>query len=184
MAVINAYTNPLISGNIITKSLRAFNSTGADGGQAYAVAQIAASDNNGSVYRLFKNLSQNMVITGIVLANTSLTSGVSYGLGLYATNLSLTTATTIGYFSGVMNLVTAHASITAGTALDALAGISISTVGAQGTAGTAYSNRLFEHAGLTINTNNRPDAYDLCLTATTASTVAGTVGVLITYVMD
>ena len=154
MAVQNYYTNPLISGNIITKSLRAYNAGGAIAGTALAVASILSTNNNGSVYRLFKNLSQNLVITGLVVANTALTTGTSYGLGLYATNLSLTTATTVSYFSGVMSLVTAHASITAGTALDGFAGITPSTVGAQGTAGTAYSNRLFEHAGLTVNSNN------------------------------
>jgi hypothetical protein len=186
MAIINAYSNPVITGNVITKSGRGLISNGADGCTLFAQCSPAASDNNGSIYRLFKNLNRNITILGIQVANTVLTTGTSYGLGLYATDLSTTLYTTAAYFSGAMNLTTGHANITSGY-LDGMLGITMATAGAgyDGFPTLAYQNRLFEHAGFSIGSNpSTPDSFDLCLTATTASTVAGTVAVLINFVYD
>jgi hypothetical protein len=186
MAVINAYVNPLIQGNLITKSLRALQGNGSDGGNALAIVNIAASDNNGSVYRLFKNLDARITILALNVFNSALTTGTSYGLGLYLPNLSLVTQTTVSYFSGVMNLTTTHGtSPLYGATLDGLAGLAIATAGPSGQAGTVWTNRLFEHAGLLVQAQPSPvDAFDLCLTATTASTVAGTVIVSMQYAID
>jgi|SRR5271154_1570353 len=186
MAVVNYYVNPVITSNLINKSARGYTSTGADGNSLFAYVQIAASDNNGSIYRLFKNLSRNITIQAIQVANPVLTTGTSYGIGLYASDLSTTLYTTVGYFSGVMNLTTAHANVTSGF-LDGFINITQATAGAlyQGFPTSAYTNRLFEHAGFTSASNpGCPDAFDLCLTATTASTVAGNVCIQINYVYD
>jgi hypothetical protein len=186
MAVVNVYSNPVISSNLITKSGRALTSNGADGCLLFAQAAITSTDNNGSIYRLFKNLNRNITILGIQVANTVLTTGTSYGLGLYATDLSTTLYTTAAYFSGAMNLVTGHANLTSGY-LDGMLGITMATAGAGylGFPTLAYQNRLFEHAGFTTASSpSTPDSFDLCLTATTASTVTGTVAVLISFAYD
>jgi hypothetical protein len=188
MAVQNYYVNPLISGNQITKSLRAFQGNGGDGGNAIAIVNILASDNNGSIYRLWKNIDSRITIIGLNVFNSALTSGTSYGLSLYQPNLStvLANGLSASYFSGVMSLVTAHGtSPLFGGTLDGLAGLAIATAGPSGQAGTVWTNRLFEHAGYLIQAQpSPPDAFDICLTATTASTVAGTVIVSMQYVID
>jgi hypothetical protein len=175
----------LIQANLITKSLRAFQGNGAGDGNLLAIVNVLAGDGNGSIYRLWKNLNRDITIISIAVANTSLTTGTSYGLGLYTADLSTVAYTAVAYFSGAMNLVTAHASLGAGTALDGMAGLTVAAAGPSGQAGSIWTNRLFEHAGfLTGAQPSPPDAYDFCMTATTASTVNGTVLVAMTYVMD
>lgn len=180
---VNYYVNPVITGNVVTKSALGYTSAGADTNALFAQVSVLAADGNGSIYRLFKNLGRNIIIQSIAVANTVLTTGTSYGIGIYAPDLSTTLYSTVGYFSGVMNLTTIHSNITSGF-LDGMIALTVGLAGAgyDGFATSIYTNRLFEHAGFNINSSpSCPDAFDLCLTATTASTVNGTVGVLINY---
>lgn len=176
MAVINAYTDPKISGNIVQKLLRAFNAQGTQVNILFATITCGATDSNGSVYRAFKDLNRAITLTQIFVSNTANTAGTSYGLGLYSPDLSLTTQTTVGYFSGVMDMSAAAASLNPKTAKDGMAAITPTT--------NNRNNRLFEHAGYTVSSKPQPQAYDLCLTATTAGSAGGTVEIQAHFALD
>lgn len=122
--------------------------------------EVAAADDDGSVYRLFKNLPPDLCVVAVILKNDAITGGTDYDLGLYA--------------SGI-----AGAAKDADILVDG-ADLSSAATGTYVMVDPAnFGKALFELAGDTVST--KATGYDLCLTANTVGSGAGTVGATIIF---
>jgi hypothetical protein len=163
MAVEDKYTDALITGSTVTKLLSSLGQ-GAKLTVLAGVATIAAADDDGSVYRLFKSVSGNLIPLYCVIGCDAITSGTSYDLGLYKTNLGV-----------VVDKDAFMATQTMATAV--LPGPS---TGLNGLGAVAVANRgktIWELAGHTVS-NQLAEGYDIALTANTVGSAAGSVSVL------
>lgn len=167
MAVEDKYINSNISGNTVDKVLPGINAHGAEIKVAFGTFEVAAADDNGSKYRVFKNVDPNLIPVMVMIGNDAITAGTDWDLGLYKADLGAVIDADV--FLDGADLSSAHASLNPKTALDGLATVAIENLG----------KRIFEHAGHTITT--RLEAYDIVLTANTVGTAAGTVSVLIVF---
>ena len=162
MAVENKYVASQISGNVTNKLMPAL---AAQGSPVTAFAQtfeIAAADDDTSVYRVFKNVSPNLIPLSIQIWSDAITSGTDYEMGIYRPDLG--TVISKGVFQTGQTL--ASATTFGGVSLYGMAAVNIADV----------LKRIFEHAGHTVLT--KLEAYDLCLTADTVGSAAGTVTVV------
>lgn len=153
MAVENKYVNA----EIVDGKLTAPSQTG--NGEVVVARQtvaIAAADDNGSVYRVFKSVPAHLVPLKIEIGCTAITGGTDYDLGLYETNLGAVKDADILMDGQTM----AAASL---NGLDGLAAIGV----ADGL------KPLWELAGDTVETKKA--SYDIALTANTVGTADGTI---------
>jgi hypothetical protein len=141
---------------------------------------VSGSDSVNSVYRMFKNLDANFVPTAIYLGCTAMTS-LAISVGLYLPNLSLVTAPASGgaaIFLAATSIAAGFASLSQKTALDCM-----STYWAATGTFTQMDNRLFEIGGYglapTASTYTTPRQFDLCITVTTTTAVAGVIGMVL-----
>lgn len=169
MAVEDKYVNALYVGSIASKMLPAINATGCELSFIRETVSVLAADSDNSKYRVFKGLSPNIIPVEILVANTAITAGTSYDLGLYQTDLGV--VADADCFAAAMDMSAAALLPIAGTAKNGMAAVSLSN----------YNKRLWEHAGVT-DVKNRPGAYDLVLTANTVGTVDGTITVSMYFV--
>lgn len=167
MAVEDKYASSFISGNVVNKLLNTIHAHGAEVKIAYQKIDIAAADDDGSKYRLFKNVEPNLIPIMAMVANTAITAGTSYSLGLYKTDLGAVINKDL--FATGMDMSVAAASLNPKTAKDGLAALTPAN----------YGRRLFEHAGQTIQ--NKAEGYDIVLTGDTVGSAAGTVSVLFLF---
>ncbi len=163
MAVENKYTDSNISGNTITKLLSALASGTADLFVAAATFEVAAADDDGSIYRVFKSLNPNLVPLWIGISCDAITGGTDWDLGLYRPDLGAVIIKDV-LMDGQTLAVAAKLGPAA--ALSGLSNVDQANVG----------RRLFEHAGHTART--KLEAYDMALTANTVGSAAGTVTVV------
>lgn len=154
MAVEDKYIDSNVENDKVTNAIHAH------GSQMFALAQtfeVAAADDDGSVYRIFPGLEDTLVPLQIDILHDAITAGTDYDLGLYETD------------SGVV------------VDKDILAdGLDLSSAGSKdGLTTVDRANRakaLFELAGKTVA--NRKGSYDLALTANTVGSAAGTITVI------
>lgn len=162
MAVENKYVNADIVAGRRTESV--FTGIGAKVVALIAEVAISAADDDGSIYRLFKDIPSTYVPFAIDLESTAITGGTDYDLGLYKTNLG-----------AVVDKDCLMDGQTFATALTPATGSGLG-LGARGIANSLKN--LGDLSGQT-----KPDgAYDLCLTANTVGTAAGTVVVRAIFV--
>lgn len=164
MAVENKYTDSNI---VAGKKAQSF--VAGSGGQVFTlvgVVSVAAADDDGSVYGVFKGVPANAVPVSICVHNTAITGGTDYELGLYkAGNLTPGAVITKGVFATGLDLSSARTIATANNA-----GMTALTL-----------SELKTLATLSGQTN--PDeSYDICFTADTVGSGAGTVRVTATFV--
>lgn len=161
MAVENKYVNSDIVAN---KKAVAALVHGAELMCAIATFEVAAADDDGSVYRLF-NVNPHYIPVAIWVTNDAITGGTDYDLGLYKPSVNGVSGAVIGkdIFADGMNLSSAHLRT---AALDGLV-----TVDAANS-----TKKIYEHAGDTLST--RELSYDIALTANTVGSGAGTVTVV------
>ncbi len=164
MAVLDVYTDSLVAAG--KNSNPALTSYAQSWSAIYSVA-IAAADDDLSQYRMAKNLDPNLIISRMVVCNTAITAGTSYGIGLYKSGVG-GAAVLATVFASALDLSTAH--LTRETAIDGMAQV----------VAPNWGKRLYEQAGHTILT--RYAGYDLVLTATTVGSAAGTVTVFVNYI--
>lgn len=129
-----------------------------------ATEEIAAADDNGSVYRFFKNFPDTAVIHKIEVANDAITDGTDYDFGVYTTDSGAVVDKDLladGVDLSSANAIGSEASLL--TAIDA----------------ADLKKPLFELAGKT--SANRVGSYDLCLTGNTVGTAAGTVTIAVYF---
>lgn len=168
MAVVDKYTDSNISGNIVNKLLKTLNAGGADPGILFATFEVAAADDDDSVYRVFKSVDPNLIPLFIMVGNDAIADGTDYGLGLYEPDLGAVIDKDA--FAADLDMSVAAASMNPVTAKDGMAAVDIDS----------YNKRIYEHAGHTVAT--RLEAYDIAFTADTVGTGAGTISVAIIYV--
>lgn len=136
---------------------------------AVATEEIAAADDDGSVYRLFKSVPHNYIPVRIEIYNDAITAGTDYDLGFYQT--------TVGGVAGAV------------VDKDALAdGLDMSSAAAKGSpkdglVTVAIENvqkRVYELAGDTLDAKELN--YDIALTANTVGSAAGTISAIAWFV--
>jgi len=142
----------------LTRNLYA---AGAGLGVIYNTFEVAAADDDLSVYRTFPGLGYNIIPLGILVANDALTSSTDWDVGLYDTSLGAVINREC--FGATISMASARAALIPGTAANGFSVVAIEN----------YGRRLYEHAGHTAF--NKRDYYDIALTAVTVGSGAGTV---------
>jgi hypothetical protein len=160
MAVVDKYVDTNVEAN---KKGNPASTSGAKVIAMIKTFEVAAADDDGSVYRVFPGLSGNLIPLNIEIMNDAITAGTDYDLGLYEFFPEGAGAVCDkDCFVDGADLSAAH---TQATPLGGLSIINIADLG----------KRLYEYAGDTIAT--QVGTYDIALTANTVGTAAGTVTV-------
>lgn len=155
MAVEDKYVTTKVANRVPAPAAQA--SGGAQLHVFEAQVAVAAADDDGSVYRLFKALPAELCIHSIRIGCTAITDGTDYDLGFYLTDL--------GAVIDKDNLMDGQTMASASNmALDGFSNVTVAN----------KSKRLFELAGHTEATK-RKEGYDIALTANTVGSVAGTI---------
>lgn len=124
--------------------------------------EVAAGDDDGSVYRFFKGLDSTLIITDIKVNNDAITGGTAFHVGLYDAEKGAVVDADI--FAASLDLSSAHAT---GSEISGMTAVAIEN----------KIKMLYEHLGKTVA--NRKPRYDLCLTGATVGTAAGTITVTV-----
>lgn len=164
MSVINAYVEANIAAG---KLAAAAQSTGAEERQILVTFNPAAADSDGSIYRIAKALSPDLILRNALICNEVVTGGTDWDLGLYEPlNDAGVGAVVIKdcYLNGG-DLSSAHAS---GSELSAISAV----------AAADRVKRIYEIAGHTQTTKKA--AYDIALTANVVGSGTGAITVLLT----
>ncbi len=124
--------------------------------------EVAAADDNASVFRVVKAISPDLIPVRFEIYNDGITAGTDYGLGLYETSEGGITGAVINKdaFAAGLDMSSAAGR---GAAKDGLAGLNIDQA----------MKKVYEIAGHTISTKKR--AYDIAFTADAAGSAAGTI---------
>lgn len=158
MAVEDKYANDALAAG---KKAKAHLTTGEDTFTLIATEEIAVADDDGSVYRLFKSVPANLIPVEITIACDAITGGTDYDLGLYKVGVGGAAVLKDVLMDG-QNLSSA---------------LTRATGHQLGLANVNIANAEKTLAELSTQTN--PDeSYDICLTANTVGSGAGTVTVI------
>lgn len=160
MAVLDKYIDSNISGNVVNKLLTSLAAGHAKPYLACATFEVAAADDDGSVYRVFKSLDPNIVPLVFLVINDAITSGTDYDIGFYKPDLGAVIDKDA--LADGLDLSSGHTA----SHLSALSGIV--TVDPANVGKTIY-----ELAGHDVTT--RLEGYDLAVTANTVGSAAGTI---------
>lgn len=166
MAVINDYVQTEVAAKKLASALE---SNGADMKTVVVTFEIAAADDNASVYRLIKGINPDLVVVNALLGNDVITGGTDFDLGVYETlddNGGGGTVIDKDCFLDGGNLSSAHAS---GAELTAISAVDV-----------ANRAMTIEEVLYSTVTAGRKRSYDLCLTANTVGSGAGTVTLILT----
>lgn len=123
--------------------------------------ELAAADDDGSVYRLFKDVPSTLIPVGFEIAHDAITGGTDFDLGLYATDLGAEVDKDL-----LMDGQTLAVAATLVAPKNGLSNVDLANIG----------KMLYELAGKTVA--NRPLGYDIALTANTVGSAAGTITVV------
>lgn len=168
MAVLDEYVNASL---ISTASRRRADAKNVNGQQLLHLVQtfeVAAADDDGSVYRIFPNIPCTAVIRSLRVACDALTGSTDWDVGLYLPNYGAVVDKDI--LADGINLSAGYSRI---LALDGLVTVDL-----------ANANKMLYElpingAALTLKT--RSQFYDICMTANTVGSGAGTVTVEMSY---
>lgn len=168
MAVLNKYTNPdIAAGKVLTDAGRA------QGSKLVLMAEtfeIAASDDDGSIFRVFKDVPSTLIpVKGEIFCD-AITGGTNFDLGLYANLDSGGAAIDSNLFMAGQTLATALT-----TPANALSALDIAD---------RFVKQLWELAvpsGPAYTQQTRPSKFDIALTANTIGTAAGTVTIALYF---
>lgn len=153
MAVENKY----IDSDIVAGKLASAVAGGLAGVTAGQVTfEVAAADDDGSIYRIFKNLPPDLCVLALIVKNDAITSGTDYDIGLYST-------TTSGAVITKDILVNGADFSSAATSTYVMVDPA------------NFGKALFELAGHTVDT--KKSGYDIAITANTVGSGAGTISV-------
>lgn len=143
------------------------NKTFVQGGRMYssvATLEVAAADDDTSVYRLFRVWSGDRV-DGIDIGSDALTAGTSFDLGLFQTAENGGAVVDADLFASALDLSSASA-------------LTERTYEATATNISQIEKQLWELLGLTADPRRY---YDICLYANTVGTAAGTIAGRLRY---
>lgn len=133
--------------------------------RSVATVEVAAADDNDSVYRLFR-VHSSWRIDAIEIACDAITGGTAFDIGLYDVADGAVVTSQQTRFASAVDLSSAL------TRVD-------KTYEATATDISKVEKRLWDFMGLAADTNK---FYDLAMTATTVGTGAGTITAWLTYV--
>ncbi len=124
--------------------------------------EVAAADDDGSVYRVAKSLNPMLIPMKFEINNDAITAGTDYDVGLYETTTDRAAGAVIDQdvFAAALDMSAAAAN---GSEKNGLGAVAIEDL----------PKRLFEHAGHTVNTKKQ--GYDIAITGVTVGTAAGTI---------
>lgn len=166
MAVINDYVQTQLA---LKKLAAALESTGSELRQIIVTFETAAADDNGSVYRIAKAVSPDMVLVDAKIANDATAGFTDADLGLYEpldSNGGAGAVVSKDCFLNAGDLSSAHVS---GSELSAMSAVDVAN----------RAKPLYLIAGHTQVTKKA--AYDICLTANAAASAIGTITVILTF---
>lgn len=116
---------------------------------------VAAADDDGSIYRVFKGVPADLIPLQITIGTTAITGGTDYDLGIYKTDL--------GPVGDADIFMDGQTMATASLVLNGLGALTVANA----------LKPIWELAGDTVET--RKASYDIALTANTVGTAAGTI---------
>lgn len=127
--------------------------------------EIAAADDDGSVYRFFKSVPSNLIPVEITITSDGITGGTDYDLGLYKVGVSGAVVDK----DVLMDGQTMASALTRATGHQlGLAAVNIADIG---------------KSLATLSAQTTPDlSYDIALTANTVGTGAGTISITAVFV--
>lgn len=171
MAVINEYVD---SSLVSTSARRRVAAQKAEGGSLVFLDQnfeVAAGDDDGSVYRVFKSIPSSAVFSSLRLACDAITSGTDYDIGLYLPDYGAVVDKDV-----LADGLNPSAGYTPILALDALKTVDLANFG----------KNLWELArdgagALAYTETSHPAAFDICITANTVGSGAGTIRLFGSY---
>ena len=126
--------------------------------------EVSAADDDGSVYRLIRALPRDTIITNISIYNDLITGGTDFDLGIYKGDNG--DVVDKDMFADGLNMSIRATRIAPKNGLGAVAIEDI-------------TKSVAELNGKTNYDDKEPSSYDLCLTANTAGTAAGTISVIV-----
>lgn len=160
MAIVDKYGNAKITAGQLAK---AASSSGARPIVIVGTVEVAAADDNGSVYRVFSSVPENLIPVQIDIVCDAVTDGTDYDLGLYQVGGAVIDKDCL------MDGQTLATALTRATGQ----GLGLSAVGAENVVSTLGD----------LSAQTKPDmSYDIALTANVVGTAAGTVSVVATFV--
>lgn len=170
MAVESKHANTLLdaNSNLIHQNLFALFGTGMNVKALFSRVEIAAADDNNSVYILWRNLPATLVPLAIMIATDGLTAGTDFNLGIFEPTKNDTVGAVIddNCFADALDLSSAVASLNPKTALDGMKDVALDN----------YYKSLMEHAGDDVTT--KLAGYDIGLTGIAVGSAAGGVHAL------
>lgn len=136
---------------------------------AVVTFEVAAADDDGSVYRLLKGVPADLIPTKFEIACDAITAGTDYDLGLYESTVGGVAGSVIDAdkFADGIDLSSA---VAFASAIDGLQTLDIDEV----------QERLYTLAGQTLDDHSTD--YDIALTANTVGSAAGTISVKFWFV--
>lgn len=167
MAVQDKYVDSKVVSGLTTGALQG---QGAKTVTVAATFEVAAADDDLSVYRVFPNIPASAVFTSISIGSDALTGSTGWDVGLYKPGIGGAVISDNVLASGI-DLAAGYA-LAPGTLKSGLAAVDLAD----------RLKMLWELAGQTIL--NKDQNYDVCLTADTVGSGAGTVTVIGTYTID
>lgn len=126
-----------------------------------ATFEVAAADDNDSIYRVFKNVDPNLIPVSMRISCDALTSANDWNVGLWETELGAVVDENA--LADALDLSAGYSRI---LGLDGLAAVDLADV----------KKRVYELAGHTLTT--KKPGYDIALKAVAAGSGAGTVTVV------
>jgi len=135
-----------------------------------ATFEVAADDDNGSIYRIAKAVPSDLIPYKFELYNDAITGATSFDIGLYNSSVGGVAGSVID-----KDVFLAAEDINAGNArgapVDGLSAVDIADI----------QKRIYEHAGDDLDSIGGKD-YDIAVTGNVVGTAAGTVSVLMWFV--
>ena len=168
MAVENKYVNADAAAD--KRVNPAFNGNGTETFTAIGIVDVAAADDDGSIYRVFRSVNADLIPVNIAIYNGAITGGTDYDIGLYETNLGAVVDADV--LADGLSMASARSKATTNNA--GLTTVSLAN----------SQQRLFELAGQTqgFGTQTKIPTFDIAITANTVGTAAGTIVVVATFV--
>lgn len=159
MGVVDAYMNTEVAAGKLASPAKQGGAVNLTSIQTF---EVLAADDDGSKFRIAKNLNPNLIPHRITVMCDALTSGNDWDVGLYETELGAEIDKNV--LADALDLSSAS------KVLDGLKDVAIEN----------RHKRLYELAGHTLE--NRKAGYDLVLTANTIGSAAGTVTVICEFI--
>ena len=170
MAIINAYVNADLAARKLANA--AFN-VGAKNVTVAGTFEVAAGDDDGSIYRLIKSVPKEYIPVRFEILNDAITAGTDYDLGIYRSLVDGTQGEVVDAdaFAAALDMSAAAAR---GSPKEGLAAVLIEDI----------QKTIAQLAGDTLAPLTKELNYDVALTANTVGSIAGTISYILEFVQS